>query len=239
MTDIRRTLDLAAQLAHTRVLDTLPSKVAPTHTALLIIDMQNDFCAEDGMVAKAGRDVSPAQAIAGNIASLIEAARAAGTLVIFVRNVYSSTSNAYLSDVWLEQAARKQGGGYTEIPVCVAGSWGGDFWGNLRPAANDPVVTKHRYSAFLNTDLDTILRANAIRTLVLTGVTTDVCVGTTAREAFMRDYYVVVVEDATAAYGADDHHATLRNIDRFFGEVKPTAEITNLWSMPQPTVENP
>jgi ureidoacrylate peracid hydrolase len=239
MADTRRNMELAGRIAHVRVLDTLQTKIAPAHTALLIIDMQNDFCATDGMVAQAGRDVSPAQAIAGNIATLIEAARAAGALVIFVRNVYSSSANAYLSDVWLEQAARKQGGGYTEIPVCAAGTWGGDFWGNLRPAPDDPVVTKHRYSAFLNTDLDTILRANAIRTLVLTGVTTDVCVGTTAREAFMRDYYVVVVEDATAAYGAEDHVATLRNIDRFFGEVMPAAAIAGHWSGDQPATENP
>jgi ureidoacrylate peracid hydrolase len=90
-------------------------------------------------------------------------------------------------------------------------------------------VTKHRYSAFYNTDLDSILRSNGIRTIVLTGVATNVCVETTAREGFVRDYYVVLVSDGTATYSAQDHEATLRNIDRFFGEVATIADIVSVW----------
>ena len=128
----------------------------------------------------------------------IKTARAAGVFVVFVRNVYTSDHNFYLSDVWLEQAARKRAGGYTRIPVCEAGSWGGDFYGEVRPQPHDPIVTKHRYSAFYNTDLETILRANGIRTVVLTGVVTNVCVETSAREAFVRvfDYTLVRAEPA-------------------------------------------
>ena len=77
----------------------------------------------------------------------------------------------------------------------------------MRPQPGDPVVTKHRYNAFFNTDLDTILRANAIRNVVLTGVATDVCVGTTAREAFLRDYYAVMVDDGTATFSPSRLHA--------------------------------
>jgi len=88
-------------------------------------------------------------------------------LVVFIRSVYSTERNIYLSDCWLEQAARKQSGGYTRFPVCVEGSWEGDYYGAVRPQPGDPVVTRHRYNAFLNTDLDTILRANVIRTVVL------------------------------------------------------------------------
>jgi len=73
------------------------------------------------------------------------------------------------------------------------------------------------------------LRANGIRTLVFTGVVTNVCVETSAREAFVRDYYVVVVSDGTAAYVAADHDMTLKNIDRFFGEIASMAELTALW----------
>lgn len=173
--------------------------------------------------------MSQAKDMAKHLPQLIRTARAAGVFVVFVRNVYTSDQNFYLSDVWLEQAARKRAGGYTRIPVCAAGSWGGDFYGEVRPEPHDPVVTKHRYSAFYNTDLDTILRANGIRTVVLTGVVTNVCVETSAREAFVRDYYVVVASDGTAAYVQADHDMTLKNIDRFFGETATMEELTAIW----------
>ena len=99
----------------------------------------------------------------------------------------------------------------------------------MRPQPGDPVVTKHRYNAFHNTDLNTILRANAIRTVVMTGVATDVCVGTTTREAFMHDFYAVMVDDGTATFSQEDHMATLRNFDRYFGEVSTISEISAIW----------
>lgn len=223
-------IDIAARVAHVELLGTLDMKVAPRHTALIVIDMQNDFCASEGLIAKEGLDVSEAQKMATRLPALIAAAREAGVLVIFVRNVYSTEQNFYLSDTWLEQAARKRAGGYTRSPVCAPGSWEGDFYGDVRPQPGDPVVTKHRFSAFYNTDLDTILRANGIRTIVLTGVVTNVCVETTAREGFIRDYYIVIVDDGTAAYLREDHEMTLKNIDRFFGQVTSIAELRTIWA---------
>ncbi len=227
--DPKADLEVAARLAHLQPLGSLAEKVVPAHTALLVIDMQNDFCAAGGLVSKDGRDISAAQQLGERLPPFIAAARAAGVLVVFVRCVYSTERNFYLSDVWLEQAARKRKGGYTRIPVCVEGSWEGDYFGDVRPQAGDLVVTKHRYDAFHNTDLDLILRTNGIRTVILTGVVTNVCVETTARAAFVRDYYVVVAEDGTAAYVPEDHIATLRNIDRFFGEVITIHDLTALW----------
>lgn len=230
MTVRKAEYEVASHIAHVELLDTLERKVDPRHAALVIIDMQNDFCASDGLIAKEGLDVSEAQKTAARLPALISAARQAGVLVVFVRNQYTTDRNFYLSDSWLEQAARKRGGGYTTIPVCEPGSWQGDFYGDVRPQPGDPVVTKHRYSAFHNTDLDTILRANGIRTIVLTGVVTNVCVETTAREGFVRDYYVVLVEDGTAAYLREDHEMTLKNIDRFFGEVTSIAALGAIWA---------
>jgi ureidoacrylate peracid hydrolase len=221
--------DVASRIAHVQPVKGLREKVDPRHTALVVIDMQNDFIADEGLIAREGRDVSGAKEMAEHLPKLIKTARAAGVFVVFVRNVYTSEQNFYLSDVWLEQAARKRAGGYTRIPVCAAGSWGGDFYGDVRPEPNDPIVTKHRYSAFYNTDLDTILRANGIRTVVFTGVVTNVCVETSAREAFVRDYYVVVASDGTAAYVQADHDMTLTNIDRFFGEIASIDELTAFW----------
>ncbi len=221
--------DVAARIAHVKPLAGMREKVAPRHTALVVIDMQNDFIAKEGLIAREGRDVSQAEAMARDLPRLLQTAREAGVFVVFVRNVYTTDNNFYLSDAWLEQAARKRNGGYTRIPVCAENSWSGDFYGNVRPLPGEPIVTKHRYSAFYNTDLDTILRANGIRTVVLTGVVTNVCVETTAREAFVRDYYVAVVKDGTAAYSQADHDMTLLNIDRFFGEVTSIADLQALW----------
>jgi nicotinamidase-related amidase len=115
--------EVAARIAHVEPLVGLDKKVQPAHTALLVIDMQNDFVASDGLVGRSGRDVFAAQKLAERLPDFIAAARRAGVLVVFVRNVYSTERNFYLSDSWLEQAARKQSGGYTRIPVCAEGSW--------------------------------------------------------------------------------------------------------------------
>ena len=226
----RDNLAAAAELTHVRLLGSLREKVDPSHSALIVIDMQNDFCAHGGLVDKGGRDVSAVQAMARQLPSLIESARAAGALVVFVRSVYTTDGNRYLSDVWLEQAARKQGGGYTQTPVCRDGSWEGDYYGDVRPQPDDVIVIKHRYNAFHRTDLDTILRARGVRTIVVTGVSTNVCVESTVREGFINDYYVVLVRDGTAAYSREEHEMTVRNIDRFFGEVSTIGELRGIWS---------
>ena len=229
MADVGKELEAAKRLSCRPVLGTLQEKIEPAHTALLVIDMQNDFCAAAGLVARDGRDISQAQEMARRLPRLIEAARESGALVIFVRCVYTAENNPYLSDVWLEQAARERKGGYTSIPVCRDGSWEGDWYEDIRPASGDIVVSKHRYDAFQGTDLDLILRGHGIRTVILTGVVTNVCVETTARAAFVRDYYVAVVADGCAAYLREDHAQTLRNISRFFGVTPSIDEICEIW----------
>jgi ureidoacrylate peracid hydrolase len=226
---IEKELEAAKGLAHRAVLGTLEEKVAPQHTAVVVIDMQNDFCASGGLVSRDGRDISAAQAMAKRLPQLLESARRAGALVVFVRCLYTRDGNPYLSDVWLEQAARERRGGYTSIPVCREGSWEGDWYDEVRPQAGDIVVTKHRYDAFQGTDLDLVLRSHGIRTTVLTGVVTNVCVETTARAAFVRDYYVALVEDGCAAYVPEDHEQTLRNIRRFFGVTPSIRELCAIW----------
>jgi ureidoacrylate peracid hydrolase len=204
-------------------------KSRASHTALLVIDMQNDFCAEGGMMHSEGLNLSYVQSMAKRLPQLIEAAREAGVFVVFVRNVYSTPTNWYLSDPWLEQADRRRKGSYTDREVCADGSWNGDFYDEIRPLDTEPIVTKHRFSAFHNTDLDTILRANGIKTVVATGVATNVCVETTVRDAFVRDYYVLVVEDGTGTYSVEEQESSLRTIDRYFGEVVSLEQLIKLW----------
>src|SRR6185312_4769626 len=96
--------NLAAIAKFSRVapLGSLREKIDPGHAALVVIDMQNDFCAHGGLVDKGGRDVSTVQEMARHLPALIESARNAGALVVFVRSVYTTEDNRYLSDVWLE-----------------------------------------------------------------------------------------------------------------------------------------
>jgi ureidoacrylate peracid hydrolase len=221
--------EAARKQAHGALLFSLAEKVAPGHAAILVIDMLNDFCAEQGMGEREGFDISAVQDMARRLPAFLDAARTAGVQVIFVRNVYSSKGNKYLSDAWLEQAARKRNGSYTLYPVCGEGEWGGEYYGGLAPQAGDLEVIKHRFDAFHNTDLDLILRGRGAKCVILTGCLTNVCVETTARDAFMRDYYVVVASDGTAAYTDLDHDQALNNIDRFFGEAAGIADISRAW----------
>jgi ureidoacrylate peracid hydrolase len=162
------------------------------------------------------------------LARLIEAARHAKVRCIWIRNVYNTGPNWYLSEVWLEHAQRRRRGAYLSIPVCEPNAWNGDFY-EIKPLPDEAIVTKHRYGAFESTDLDLVLRSQGIRTVVMTGVATNVCVETTARQAFLRDYYVVFTSDCTATYDSADHEATLRNIDAYFGEVVSATQVQACW----------
>ena len=210
------------------MLTTLADKVRPAHCALLLVDVQNDFAAEGGAMHREGRDVSLAQAMLPRLERLLAEARSAKVLCVWIKNVYNTGPNWYLSEVWLEQAARRRNGAYVRFPVCEPDAWNGDFY-RIRPQAEEPIVVKHRYGAFESTDLDLVLRSRGIRTVVMTGIATNVCVETTARQAFLRDYYVVFTSDCTATFSRAAHEATLENIDQFFGQVVGGEEIAACW----------
>ncbi|ETW92050.1 MAG: hypothetical protein ETSY2_54730, partial [Candidatus Entotheonella gemina] len=111
-------------------------------------------------------------------------------------------------------------------------TWGGDFVAALKPLESEPVVVKHRYSAFVDTRLDLLLRSNGIRTVILPGVATHCCVESTARDAAMRDYYVVVPEDGVAVRGKQRplHEASLEVLGTYFGLVAPLRDIETVWA---------
>ena len=117
---------------------------------------------------------------------------------------------------------------YTNFPVCEPGKWDQDFY-EVRPLPDEVIVTKHRYGAFENTDLDLVLRSNRIKSVIITGVATNVCCETTARQAFMKDYYVLFTSDCCATYSQAQHDATPFNIDQFFGQVVTSDEIMACW----------
>ena len=211
------------------MLDTLEKKVDPRHAALIVVDVQNDFCAPGGMMDREGRDLGLVHDMVPRLVRLIEAAREMGVFTVYIQSVYGIAGNEYLSEPWLEQAARRRKGSYTEFPVCARGSWNFEFYEGIAPMEGEVVVNKHRFDAFESTPLDLILRSKGVQTVLMTGVATNVCVETTARRAFVMDYYVVFVADCAATYSRDEHDMTLRNIDRYFGQVATHEEVIACW----------
>lgn len=214
------------------MLSTLSEKVDPRHAALVLVDVQNDFCADGGAMHREGRDLSLVKKMIPRLERLVDAARATKVPLVWIRCVYNTGPNHYLSEVWLEQAKRRRNGAYVQYPVCEPGEWNGDFF-QVGPLPDEVVVTKHRYGAFEGTDLDLVLRSRGIRSVIMTGVATNVCCETTARQAFLRDYYVVFTSDCTATFSQAQHDATLFNIDQFFGEVASSEQVIACWPAAQ------
>lgn len=210
--------------------DRLSAKLDPARTALLTIDLQNDFCTAGGVMAEEGADLEPVTAMLPTLARLLDAARTAGVYVVHVRNTYSTPDGRYLSEPFLDVATRRLAGrALTSVPLCEPGTWGADHAAGFAPVDGEPVVRKHRYSGFHQTDLETLLRVRGVRTVLTCGVATNVCVETTARDAFMRDFHVVFPSDASATYFPAAHAATLATIGVHFGEVVTTDEVVDIW----------
>jgi len=208
------------------ILDHPGDRLDAAHTALLIIDMQKDFCAAGFGAHRAGRDLSMAQAVIGRIATLLAAGREAGVLVVHV-GLSIEPDHRSDSGPWLAQRRRST---FSGEKLCITDSEGARFIDDLAPAEGELVVRKRRYSAFTGTDLDLLLRGRGIRTVVCCGVSTNVCVETTARAAFERDYYVVVPPDACGSWDQSLHEATLANINHRFGITPAIAEIAATWA---------
>ncbi len=195
--------------------------------ALVIVDMQNDFCHSDGVSGRNGHNITMIQEMAPRLAQLLGYARKSGIAVVHVRTHHSPWTD---SEAWTR---RKLG----NVKRCFPNSWGADWYDGFEPLlgeewspdSHEYVVTKHRYSGFWDTDLDLILRSHGIKSLIMTGEATNVCVETTARDGYMRDYSIVFVSDGTASTNKDAHEATLYNMRTHFGLVVDSHEIVSAW----------
>lgn len=199
-------------------------RVDPASTALVVIDVQNDFTLPQGICGQVGDDISPVAPMIARLKALIESARSAGVLIVFVRTIYDEP---VLSPTLAEQYLRR---GYPNS-ICLTGTRGAEFHDGIAPrdVPNEILITKHRYSAFWGSPIDLVLRTNAIRTVVLTGVATEVCVESTARDAFFKDYQVVVPEDCVGCYSEDRQKAALVVIARSFGVVTASSDVVAVW----------
>lgn len=181
----------------------------PKTTALIIIDMQRDFVLKGGFGEALGNNVEPMGEIVPNIQKLLKAARSCNMLIIHTREGH----RADLSDCPPEKLTR---GNKTFIGqkgpmgrILIRGEYGHDFIDELKPLDNEVIIDKPGKDAFYATDLDLVLKNAGIKSLIICGVTTEVCVQTTCRAANDRGYKIVVPKDCTASYFKEFYQSTL------------------------------
>lgn len=205
-------------------------RINPADTALIVIDMQRDFLDPGGYAASAGLDVSALRQPIPAIQSLLTAARRFGMLVVHTREGHRSD----LSDCPPAKLARSRAAG-AEIGslgplgrLLVRGDHGHDIIDELKPLPGEPVVDKPGYGAFHQTNLSQILGTRGISQIIITGVTTEVCVHSTLREAVDRGYRCVLAGDACASAYPHLHQAALEMVaveGGIFGRVLNSIEL--------------
>jgi ureidoacrylate peracid hydrolase len=181
-------------MAKSKVLRDIKDILDPGHTALIVVDMQNDCCDTNGIFAKAGRDVSSLLATVPKIKSLLEVCRKKNIFIVHLQQITLPQGKSD-EDAWL--AFKTRDGKSPEY--CLLGSWGAQFVKELEPLKDEVVIQKFRPSGFHGTFLDQVLRANGIRTVLICGNTTEGCVMATVLDASFHGYYTCIVEDATAS----------------------------------------
>ena len=192
----------------------------PEKTALVIVDMQNVFCAPGALV-----EVPEAREIVDNINALTTAARAAGMSVVWLRH----TSDKDTEQGWPVffkfgmTPDRKQ----AYLDEMSPGSDGHQIYSGLTVEDSDLVVDKRRFSGFApgSSTLDTVLRERGIDTVIITGTLTNVCCESTARDAYFLNYKIIFGSDSTACLSDEEHNASLMNMHYFFGDVRSTDDI--------------
>ena len=205
------------------VYDSLEEMIAPAHTAVISVDIQNDFCHPEGHFARYGKDLSLTIERLPTMVSFVRESQSLGIPVIFIRQITIPGGHSD-SPAWLRFKTRDgKDPNYT-----VPGTFGWNFVAGLEPGGNDTVVEKTRPDSFLNTHLDRVLRARGIETVVVLGVNTEGCVESTVRSASYRDYYTVVVEDALGSPSRERHEASL-GLYRARYPIHTAAEILAVW----------
>lgn len=213
----------------------LLDSLTPARTALLVIDMQRDFLLSEGYAAQAGLDIAPLAATIHPIKKLLAAGRKTGLLIVHTREGHVPD----LSDCppyKLERSRRAGAEIGSKGPLgrlLVRGEAGHDFVDALRPLEREIVIDKSGYSAFAHTGLQHVLTKRGIETLILTGVTTEVCVSSTLRGAVDFGYRCITVSDACASSDPVLHEAALAMIGvegGIFGEVATTAQVVERFS---------
>jgi ureidoacrylate peracid hydrolase len=187
-------------------------------TAVLVVDMQNAFIDPKGSLARMGVPVARNTRPIPHVQAVLAAARAAKVPVVHLRFV--------LRDDFADLGVLgRKFPPLRELGHCAAGSWDAAFYPGMEPRPGEPVVDKNRFSGFFGTDLDTLLRCLRVDTVVVTGVATNVCVESTVRDAFQRDYRVVVPREATGSYTEEMEAGSLAVMAFMFASVVGVDEV--------------
>jgi len=206
-----------------KLLITLEEVVNPDHTALIVVDVQNDFVYGRGELRTPPGTVNPREQILSPLNRFIDRCRTMGVPVIYVYTVHAGDLDL---PPYKARMVRRR-----EPPVCLKGTRGGEFPEKLnQPLPGDPIVIKHGYDAMADHDLNTILQNRGVRSLIFSGIDTAVCVDSTLRDAFHRGYYVVLAKDICGSDNLKRHEMAIGVIGTFYGLVTTTKEITRVWN---------
>lgn len=202
-----------------------PVEIDLDATALIVVDMQNAFVAKGGMFDLAGIDISGASAVVEINRRLLAGARAAGVRIVYLQMSYRpdlgdaggpASPNYHKELAMVLMRARPELAG----KLLVEGSWDWRIADAVAPAPGERVIRKSRYSGFCGTGLGDYLRARGIRNLMFTGVATNICVESTARDAYFEEFWPILIADAMNHAGPDfTRAATLWNFENVFGWV--------------------
>lgn len=198
-------------------------KVALQNCAVILVDLQNDFCHPNGAWGKIAADPDLSKRVE-SIHLFLPEARARGVPILFVRTIY----NAWTISPPIEEWWQKMGLGR----LCMEGSWGADFY-QVMPQEKDRVVNKYRASGFMETDLDLTLRAKEVQTLLLVGVGVWGGFFATARDAIAKNYHVFLLEDCIAGGKPQERSMLIELFRRYHSEVISSRNVVEAWKSAQ------
>jgi len=213
-----------------------PVEIDLKQTAIVVVDMQNAFASKGGMFDLAGYDTSGAAPAVETTRRLLDASRKTGVHVVYLVMTYQpdlSDGGGPSSPNYHKELGLRMMRDRSELrgKLLVENTWDWRIVDALRPESGDTVIRKTRYSGFCRTDLDQHLRARSIRYLLFTGIATNVCVESTARDAYFAEYWPILVEDAMNHSGPDfTREATLWNFERVFGWVTTSENVLRVLS---------
>ena len=218
------------------VYTTLAELVNRKHTAVIVVDMQNDFCKAGWTFDRLGIDISMYPSMLPRLSRLLTVARSIGVKVIYIQmtvlpNCMSESPAQIRFNMRLHLASH---GATQPLLYTIAGTPGHEIVAELTPEPGDLVVSKYRSSGFWGTNLDLLLRSNGIETVIVTGCTTEGCVEFTARDAMFNDYYVVLPEDCVASDDPRQHEASLFLMRHRF-DVVSSNDVLAIWVEDQTT----